>query len=129
MRLSSALLPRARPTGVALERRDSLENPSVDLITALVAETDGTSVSSVSLTPTKAMRLTAVYAAVRLLAETAGSLPLPIYRPDGRSRVRVPEDPRWALLNDEPNPEMYAMELHEMTFGHANLWGHGYQLI
>jgi HK97 family phage portal protein len=75
------------------------------------------------------MRLTAVNACVRVLAESAGSLPLPIYRRQGRSRIRVPEDPRWGLLNDQPNPEMYAMELHETATAYANLWGHGYTYV
>jgi len=36
--------------GGSPERRDSLENPSIDLVQALVAITDGTTVSSVSMT-------------------------------------------------------------------------------
>jgi len=109
-----------------VEVRDTLENPSVDLVTALVAETDGTSITSVSLTPAKALRSTAVNACVRVIAESCASLPLPIYERTGRVRSRVGNDPRWALLNSWPNPEMTAMELWETWIAHALLWGPGY---
>lgn len=114
-------------------RRDStLENPSNDLISALLSELDGgatTTVDGVRLSPSKAMRLAAVNACVRVLSESGGQLPLPIYKREGRSRVRQPQDVRWPLLNDSPNPEMYAMELHETTLAQANLWGKGFTYI
>jgi HK97 family phage portal protein len=127
MGIARALIPSGRPP----ERRDSLENPSVDLVTALVAETDGTSVTSISLTPAKSLRLTAVYAAVRVIAESCASLPLPIYSRDGSSRkmLSASADDRWSLLNDSPNEEMTSMELWETWFGHALLWGKGYQYV
>jgi HK97 family phage portal protein len=114
------------------ERRDSLENPSVDLVSALVAETDGTSITNIALTPLKSLRLTAVYASVRVIAESVASLPLPVYErqgANGRSRVRVPDDPRHWLLNDSPNPEMTAMQLIETWVANALLWGKGYLYV
>ena len=111
-------------------RDSTLENPSADLVSAIMSELDGGSPLGVTkLSPLQSMRLTAVNACVRVLAETAGSLPLPIYRREGRSRIRVNEDPRDWLLNDQPNPEMYAMELHETILGSANLWGKGFTYI
>ena len=115
------------------ERRadSTLENPSIDLVQALVAQTDGSSFSTVHLTPEKALRLTAVYASVRVIAESVASLPLPILQRQGEGpgRERLPGDPRWTLLNGFPNPEMTGMELFETWVAHALLWGRGYLYV
>lgn len=114
------------------ERRDEaslLENPSVDVVSALVGENDGTSVSSVpgiAVNPQRALRLTAVYAAVRVIAESCASLPIPIYTRSERSRDQLVDDPRWPLLNGTPNPEQTTFQLLSDWFGHALLWGRGY---
>lgn len=124
-RIASIVAPAAR----SLEARDDIENPNIDLVSAIVGQEDGSSQTGINMTPERALRQSAVYACVRALAEGVGSLPLPVYERDGRSRIRVPDDARWPILNDSPNPEMYAMELHETTIAYANLWGRGYQYI
>jgi HK97 family phage portal protein len=115
-------------------RRDEvsgLENPSVDLVAAIVASQDGQTSAGVSITPLKAFRLAAVYACVRVIAESVASLPVEISRADatGEGRELVRDDPRWALLNEFPNPEMTGMELVENWIAHALLWGTGYLYI
>lgn len=118
------------------EKRDEfysgLENPSVDLTTALIANTDGVASSSMSLTPVKALRLTAVYAAVRVIAESIASLPVVIGEDEDSGdggREIVSGDDRLELLDAFPNEEMTAMELIETWLAHAMLWGHGYLYI
>ncbi len=113
----------------APERRDNLENPSVDLVQALVAIADGSTVSGASLTPTKALRLTAVYAAVRVVAESIATLPLHIRAGDGEQRERVMGDPRELLFNVSPNPEQTPVELLETWIANAMLWGKGYMYV
>lgn len=71
--------------------------------------------------------LVGVYAAVRILAEAVGVLPLIVYREsqDG-SRVRVPQNRWWRILHDSPNPEQPAGEVWEQITGHMNLWGNAF---
>ena len=77
---------------------------------------------------TAALRFPAVYAAVRLLAESVAMSPLLVYRRHGRDRDRVSstDDPRAGLLATSPNPEMTAFELWEAVIGQLNLWGNAY---
>lgn len=115
-------------------RRDEisgLENPSVDIISAIVASVDGATSSNVSMTPLKALRLAAVYACVRVVASAVGSLPMEVSQVDdkGTGRVLVRDDPRWLLLNEFPNSEMTGMELVENWVAHAMLWGAGYLYV
>jgi len=71
--------------------------------------------------------LVAVYAAVRILAEAVGVLPLIVYREalDG-TRKRAPQNRWWRILHDAPNPEQPAGEVWEQVTGHMNLWGNAF---
>lgn len=109
-----------------------LNDPSVPLVEALSSFEDGPETASgVRVAPQTALRYIAVYAAVRYLSESIGSLPMKVYRKDGRSRVEISEveDARAHMLGEEPNPYMGAMTFWETLIGHANLWGNAYALI
>lgn len=98
-------------------------HPSDDLGFALGVNP---SAAGVSVTPHNALNTIAVYASVRVLAESVASLPFHVYERNGRGRVRVWEDERAVILDDAPNPEMSAFELWELAMGHLNLWGNAY---
>lgn len=107
-----------------------LGNPSVDLVAAIVASSDGSTASGVSVTPLKSFRLAAVYACVKAIACTVASLPIQVSRADADGgRDIVFDDPRRYVLNDFPNPEMTGMEVFETWIGHALLWGRGFLYI
>ncbi len=53
-----------------------------------------------------AMQTTAVYACVRILAESIAGLPLHVYEYRGNGKERVLGHPLYFLLHDSPNPEM-----------------------
>ena len=76
-----------------------------------------------------AMRITAVWACVRVIAETIGSLPLGIYRRgrDGRELDR--NHPLYYLLHDSPNPDMTAFEFWELAAKCLCLSGNFYARI
>lgn len=114
-----------------MERRDDLENPSVDLVAALTAidELGAYTPAGIAITPTRAIRHVAVYACIRVIAETIASLPFPVLAQQGRTRVEVRDDPRWQLLNVAPNPEMTAMEWLEGVIAYPNLYSRSYSLI
>lgn len=88
------------------------------------------SAAGVTVRPDQAMRCAAVFACVRVIAETAASLPLPTYRRlRGGGKERDPGHAVYTVLHDQANPEQTAMELRENYLGHLNLWGHGYAEI
>ena len=60
-----------------------------------------------------AMQTTAVYACVRILAESIAGLPLHVYAYQGQGKERVPEHPLYFLLHDAPNPEMTSFVFRE----------------
>jgi HK97 family phage portal protein len=88
-----------------------------------------------SVTPDNAVEGTiAVYAAVALLAETIGSLPLHTFRKtdEGREKVSPARNGPGRLarmLHEAPNPEMSAQEYWENVEGHKLLWGNHYSYI
>lgn len=78
----------------------------------------------------QALTSTAVFGCVRIIAESVGSLPLPVYRrlqPQGKERD--PRHPLYRLLHDAPNPEMIALAFREALTGHTLLRGNGYAEI
>jgi len=81
------------------------------------------------VTELTALRYPAVYAAVRVLAESGGMLPLLTYRRAAngdRQRVEDADDPRVRMLRLQPNPLMSAMEMWEAVIGVLNLYGNAY---
>lgn len=110
-----------------IERRSTLANPAEWLVEALVGNK---SASGRSVTPATAMQSTAVFACVRVLAETVASLPLHVYRrlPQG-GKERATEHYLYPVLHDQPNPEMTSFELRETLMGHLCLWGNAYAEI
>ena len=77
-----------------------------------------------------AMQMTAVYACVRILAESIATLPLHVFEqgPNG-SRIKAEEHPLFYLLHNEPNPEMTSFIFRETLMTHLLLWGNGYAQI
>ena len=65
-----------------------------------------------------AMQTTAVYACVRILAETVASLPLHVYEYKDGGKKLVYDHPLYFLLHDEPNPEMTSFVFRETLMSH-----------
>ena len=77
-----------------------------------------------------AMQMTAVYACVRILAESVASLPLHVYRRGERgNRIKAEDMPLFFLLHDEPNPEMTSFIFRETLMTHLLLWGNAYAQV
>jgi HK97 family phage portal protein len=82
----------------------------------------------VDITPATALTCAAVYAAVRVLAETVAQVPLHIYRrgaPVGGVSTREVDrtHPLEPILHDRANGEQTAFEFREMLQGHCALRG------
>jgi len=80
---------------------------------------------STSITPIAALAIADVWAAVRVLADAASSLPLHVYRrvPDGRERV---ETGRLPALLDAPGPATTQADLVSSLMAHSLVWGNAY---
>lgn len=85
--------------------------------------------SGADVTPETSLQVTAVYACVRLLAESEAGLPLLLYRRLKRGKERAGDHSLYTILHDAPNPLMTAYEFREALTGQAVLRGNGYAEI
>lgn len=90
----------------------------------------GTTAAGVNVTADNAMAQAAVFACVRVIAESVAQLPLIMYRrrADG-GKQRAPEHPLYDVLSRRPNEWQTSFEWREMMQGHAALRGVGYSEI
>ncbi|MFC5524025.1 phage portal protein [Polaromonas jejuensis] len=77
---------------------------------------------------TTAMKVSAVYACVALIAGAISTLPMPIYErtPDGRARI---EHPYWWLLNEQPEQDISAAVFWEYLISARAFYGDGFAEI
>ena len=75
------------------------------------------------------MQTTAVYACVRILAETIASLPLHTYKHTASGKEKATSHQLYKLLHDEPNPEMTSFVFRETLMSHLLLWGNAYAQV
>ena len=85
------------------------------------------SAAGTSVTPEGSLQCSAVYAAVRVLAESVASLPCLVYRRlDVGGKDRSPNHAYYNLLHDRPNSWQTAFEFWEMVVTHLCLRGNAY---
>lgn len=80
-------------------------------------------------TPETATAVAAVFACVRVLAESMAQLPLHLMRDDGARKMRAVDDPLYAILHDQPNDRQSSFEWRETMQAHLALRGNAYSLI
>jgi HK97 family phage portal protein len=79
---------------------------------------------------TTAMRTSAVYACVRILAEAIAGLPVHVYeRVSTGGKMTRTDHALHALLHDAPNEEMTSFVFRETLMSHLLLWGNAYAQI
>ena len=85
--------------------------------------------SGVEVNADSAIRMSTVYACVRLLGDTIASLPLGAYVRRGRNRISYTavygEQPNWI---NNPNPEASRLEFYEQIIASLNLHGNAFVL-
>ena len=86
--------------------------------------------SGINISETVVLGIPAVYACIRVLAESIASLPLITYErlPNG-DKQRAAGFSLYSLLHDQPNPLMTSLELRELLMGHLCLRGNTFCLI
>lgn len=90
----------------------------------------GDSPTGVVVNERMALTYSAVWACVRVLAESLAVLPLILYeRGQNGGKRRLTSHPLYSLLHDQANPEMTAFEFRETLMGHLVTWGNAYAFI
>jgi HK97 family phage portal protein len=64
--------------------------------------------SGVAVTEATALTASAVFAAIRVIAETVAQVDWEIYQKSGEAEIEIDDHPLYRLLDEEPNPEMTA---------------------
>lgn len=114
-----------QPAEIRAESNDAPVNP--DVVRMLLA--GSASATGVHVTPESSLRATAVFACVRVLAETLASLPLITYRRLPRGKDRASDFYLYPILHNTPNPEMTSFTFRETLTSHVALWGNGFAEI
>lgn len=86
----------------------------------------GSSTSGKLVNPRNAVQVSAVYACVRIIAETVASLPLSVFEETDTGSRKATDHALFRLLHNEPNPEMTSFVLREVMLSHLLLWGNSY---
>lgn len=90
----------------------------------------GNSNSGINVSETRAMQTSAVYACVKILAETVASLPLHLYKKGKNGKNTFAEQhPLYGCLYETPNEEMTSFEFRETMMTSLLLWGNAYARI
>lgn len=125
-----APLDRVEPTGVP-DIRDAMAETVMSSDYEGMAQmfrVDPTYAGPV-VSPHSAMRVSAVYACVRLLAGSQASMPLQMYQRDEAGRNQVDDHAYLSLLNEEPSPCCSAAVFWEYMAASRQLHGDGYAYI
>jgi HK97 family phage portal protein len=110
----------------------SLENPSVSLADPNAYEQifgAGMRAAGMNVTPQTALGFAAVYACVRVRAESFATLPLQVFRREGEGRKLAKDLPLYYLLHDRPNPFISSSLWRKRISADIDLWGNHYSLI
>jgi len=88
------------------------------------------SAAGVSVSEEGSLTSTAVWACVKVLAESIAQLPLITYRRvDNGGKTRATDHPVYGLLKDSPNPELTSFEFRSTIAAHVATWGNGFAEI
>lgn len=113
------------PFTLLFRARDKPQNA----VSAATLFSFGTSGSGKPVTARTAIQVSAVYACIRVIAETVASLPFSVYEQNEKGSQKALNHPLFHLLHDEPNPEMTSFIWREAMLAHLLLWGNSYSQI
>lgn len=85
--------------------------------------------SGISVDQESAMQMTAVYACVKVLAESIASLPLHLIEERKNVKTRARDHPLYSVLHDLANEETTSFDFREAMTASLLLWGNAYARI
>ena len=100
---------------------------SADLARVLAQRS--TSAAGVAVTPERAMALAAVFACVRVLAQSVGQMPCHLYERKGAEKTKADNHPLYDILHFAPNKFQTAKEWKEWMIACLGLQGNAYSQI
>lgn len=89
----------------------------------------GRSKSGAEVNPFTAMQQSAVYACIKVLAESVAQLPLHLYERTEHGKEPAVQHPLYKVLHDQPNPEMTSYTFREVLMTHLLIYGNAYAQI
>ena len=108
----------------------SLDQKTADFIKGVDLDTGQQSNSGVEVNEESSLKISAVYACVKVIAETIASLPLVLLKElSNGDNEKAKQHPLYSVLHDSPNSEMTSFTFREMLMTNLLLWGNAYALI
>ena len=77
--------------------------------------------AGVNVTPLKAVGVSTVYGCVNRISGTVASLPLKLYRREGRGKIAAVDHPLYWLLHDSPGDDMTSVDFRRAMQGNLTL--------
>lgn len=116
--------------GIFRRSRDAPNKRSFqDFIKGTDLDGFGGSSSGIAVDELRAMQTSAVYACVRVIAETVASLPLFLYKKEKDSKIKAYQHPLYEVLHDLPNFESTSLCFREAMMASLLLYGNAYARI
>ena len=108
----------------------NIDQKTADFIKGVDIDTGHLSNSGVDVDEETALKISAVYACVKVISETIASLPLNLLKEltNGDSE-KAKQHTLYSVLKDVPNSEMSSFTFREMLMTNLLLWGNAYALI
>lgn len=113
--------PKEKRTAPSKEMQEFMKGVDVDF--------SGNSNSGIRVDEMNALQTSAVYACVKILAETVASLPLHLYIKKKDAHEYATEHPLYSCLYETPNEEMTSFEFRETMMTSLLLYGNAYARI
>jgi HK97 family phage portal protein len=111
-------------TLVGVEQRRAVYDPASSALRSLAPTVAGTVV-----TVDSAMRNMTVLRCVGIISQTLASMPLVLYKRDGRNRSRATDHALYPVLSSVGNSEMTAFEVRETRLAHTLTYGNAFAQI
>lgn len=108
----------------------AIDQKTADFIKGVDLDTGQLSNSGIDVDEESALKISTVYACVKVISETIASLPLNLLKEEenGDSK-KAKYHPLYSILKDVPNSEMSSFTFREMLMTNLLLWGNAYALI
>lgn len=107
-----------------IEKRAILESTGLNGFSTLAPSVAGNYV-----TADAALRNVTVLRSIGIISQSLASVPLILYRRDGRQRTRATDHAVYSVLSTTGNSEMTAYEVRETRLAHCMAWGNAYAEI
>ena len=108
----------------------SIDQKTADFIKGVDLDTGQQSNSGVDVDEESALKISTVYACVKVISETIASLPLNLLKElTNGDAEKAKQHALYTILKDVPNSEMSSFTFREMLMTNLLLWGNAYALI